>query len=140
MRLARARDPYTAPLDTESARRIAWQASFTRLRRLNIDFDFCLAKDQLDDRYTADNIRILGTCCDHGRAAFIRMLGSMETAFPNLEEVDVEVWCVICPGHTGRWSSKMGLQKHQHLKHGRRCSDKCPQIIEEALKAAMVRF
>ncbi|OAG06311.1 uncharacterized protein CC84DRAFT_760316 [Paraphaeosphaeria sporulosa] len=139
MRLRRALGPNTAVLEAESARRIAWQASFTQLRRLNIHFDFSLAKDQLDRRHAVNNIHFLGACCDQGRAAFIRMLELMETAFPNLEEVDVQVWHVICSGHMGRWSSKTGLQKAQQGCYGRRCSEKCPQMIGEVLQAAMVR-
>lgn len=140
MRLVRARDPRTAALEAESARRIAWQASFTSLRCLKIHFDFIWTKDQRgrDNRHAKYDIHSSVTCCDQGPEAFTRMLGSTETAFPNVEEVDVQVRHVICSGYTGKWSTKEGLEETYNW--GRQmCSDKCPQKIGEALEAALLR-
>jgi hypothetical protein len=86
-----------------------------------------------------DGVRGRGACYQPTRETFIQMLGVMETAFPNVEDVDVEVWHIVCPGHTGTWSREIGLQKDSYGWSGLDCSSGCPQMIGEALEAALLR-
>lgn len=110
LRLAHAQNASTAALEAKSARRIAWQASFTSLRHFKVVVDFSKIAHQV--RYGRDKrgrIRI-SRVRDNSDAheELIRLLGLMETAFPNIEKVDVEVRHWVCMGHTGRCYQEIG--------------------------------
>ncbi|KAF2450067.1 hypothetical protein P171DRAFT_428157 [Karstenula rhodostoma CBS 690.94] len=138
LRLGRSNDPLTAALEETGARRIAWQVSFTSLRRFEFHVDFQETTNLALLRNGTDEGHVSGAYCDPKRGAFIQQLSLMETAFPNIEEVAVSVLGVVCPGHTGTWSRKNGFQKIQYIWDWN-CSSECAQKMGEALEAALLR-
>lgn len=147
IRLARASNMFTATVEAENARRIAWQTSLISLRHFKIIFDFARTDKQMQDlRMDWSPDQGKNYCYDPERKSFVRLLGLMETAFPGLEGVDVEVTNLFCFGHSGMWSRISGLEKGDSElalppwnPPETHCAGGCPQRIGQALESALLR-
>ncbi|KAF1972026.1 hypothetical protein BU23DRAFT_569510 [Bimuria novae-zelandiae CBS 107.79] len=143
LRDARKNSPFGAVAEAACARRIAWQESLMSLRRMKVVFDFARTQGESIRHLHLRSHLLTRGCYDDHRRGFVSLLGLCETAFPNLEAVDVVVQHIKCVGHTGTWSRELGLVEKDPKErtwtdlfeacHG------CPERIGLALEAALLR-
>ena len=132
--------PFALVLEENNARRIKWQTFFPCVRRLKVKFDFQRTKSH-HGVVTHNHTRVVHSddnCYDAQRMAFVSMLNLFETAFPNVEKVEVEVRNLFCLGHSGYWSREEGSKKIPMPPYGC-CKVGCPARIGMALEAALLR-